>query len=119
MILIPTGVLMPVESMLIRFSMGYGQALATPGKLTTWFRPGCCVPSGSRQPIFNSSVVIFRSSGQNVAVNGHFSRDGHELKKYLTFRVRHFAGSVLSWTTVSIIDNGAGSVAVSARPILP
>jgi hypothetical protein len=35
MILMPTGVLIPVESMLIRFSIGYGQALATPGKLTT------------------------------------------------------------------------------------
>jgi len=39
MILMPTGVLIPVESMLVRFSIGIGQALAKPGKLTTLFIP--------------------------------------------------------------------------------
>ena len=71
------------------------------------------------QPNFNSSVVIVRSSGQNVAVNGHLSHAGQPLKKYATGRVRHLSRSVCSCTAVSIMESGAGSVAVSARPILP
>jgi hypothetical protein len=90
-----------------------------PGRLTTSLRPGCRVPSGSVHPWTSSSVVIRRSSGQNVAVSGHLSQPGQPLKKWPTLRFRHFAGSVSSWTTVSIIESGAGSVAVSARPIFP
>ena len=63
MTLMPTGVLMPVESMLRRFSIGYGHALATPGKRHASFRPWCRVPSASVQPYFSSSVVIGRALG--------------------------------------------------------
>jgi hypothetical protein len=89
--------------MLMRFSMGYGQALATPGNETAWLRPGWKVPSGSVQPYFSSSMVMRRSRGHSEPIR----------------RVRQRSGSVWSCTTVSIIDKGAGSVAVSARPILP
>ena len=67
MILMPTGVLMPVESMLIRFSIGNGQALATPGKVTAGSALGAVVPSGSVQPHFSSSVVIGRSPARECA----------------------------------------------------
>ena len=52
---------------------------------------------------FSSSTVIRRSRGNQLP----------------TVRVRQRSGSVWSCTTVSIIERGAGSVAVSARPILP
>ena len=81
LILIPTGVLMPVESMSIRVLMGIVQVLARPGKRMA------------------ASISRMRS---DVDLRG----SGHSPFGF-------------SCTTVSIIDRGAGSVAVSARPILP
>lgn len=65
-ILMPTGVLIPVASMLMRFSMGKGHALATPGRETTELRPGWEVPSASIQPNLSSEMVMGRSLGQKV-----------------------------------------------------
>ena len=76
----PTGVLIPVESMSMRVLIGMVQALVTPGRRT--------VASSSA----NSRATVMPG--------------------------RHWSGG-LSVMMVSIIDSGAGSVAVSARPTLP
>ncbi len=46
-----------------------------------------------------------------------FSQSGAQ-EEYHRGTSRHWS-SGLSWITVSIMENGAGSVAVSARPALP
>ena len=79
--LMPTGVLMPVDSISIRVLIGMVQALVSPGKRIAWSI--CAI----------SSWVVLLGSGHSD----------------LGFRLM----------VVSIIDRGAGSVAVSARPILP
>ncbi len=76
----PTGVLMPVESMSMRVLIGGIQALVSPGKSTA---------------ALSSSTSVF-----------------------LVMPSRHSDGG-LRRMVVSIMVNGAGSVAVSARPILP
>ena len=76
MTLIPTGVLMPVESMLSRFSIGYGHAFATPGKLTNSLRPRCRVPSGSVQPNFNSDIA-WEYTGIDVPGRAIYVLDGY------------------------------------------
>ena len=76
----PTGVLMPVESMSIRVLMGIVQAFVSPG-------------------ICNAASI------SSINLSG-------------VMPSRHCSGG-LSMTVVSNIDNGAGSVAVSARPTLP
>ena len=78
------------------------------------------MPSGSVQPNFSSSVVMVRSSGQKVAAKGALEPAGPPGEEPLDpVACRHLARSGCSCTTVSIIDSGAGSVADSARPILP
>ena len=80
MILMPTGVRIPVDSMSIRVRMGMVQALVRPGN---WMASLSASTSPSRvMPGLQSS------SGRSMMV-------------------------------VSIMDSGAGSVAVSARPTLP
>ena len=80
MSLIPTGVLIPVESMSIRVLIGIVQAFVRPGKCN-------CLS------ISSTSLSI-------VMPAGHSSCG-------------------FSLTIVSIMLKGAGSVAVSARPIFP
>jgi hypothetical protein len=80
MILMPTGVLMPVESMSIRVLMGMVQALVRPGN---W--------------------MALSSSSTSVS---------------MVMPSRH-SDSGFSVMVVSIMLKGAGSVAVSARPIFP
>ncbi len=63
--------------------------------------------------------MIRRCAGQKLLSNGQASQRGQASKRRASRRVRHFDGSVSSCTTVSTIESGAGSVAVSARPILP
>ena len=100
--LTPTGVRIPVASMSMRFLIGIVQALALPGIWTarsiSLMRSSCEMCSGQIWP--------------SIARKG----PGHEEKN------RCFGGHSdigLSCTTVSIIENGAGSVDVSARPALP
>ena len=78
--LIPTGVLIPVDSMSIRVLMGMVQALVNPGNWIAWFISSVSFPT---------------------VIPGRHSDSG--------FKVM----------VVSIMDSGAGSVAVSARPTLP
>ena len=78
--LIPTGVLIPVASMSMRFLIGITQALVSPGICTRLL----------------SSCLSFST----VMPGRHSSRG-------------------FSWMVVSTMVRGAGSVAVSARPILP
>jgi hypothetical protein len=108
---------MPVASMLMRFSIGYGQALARPGS-DGLVEARVARAVGVGPPVLELLVVIRLRLGQKVAC-GHLSQAGQAEKKRSTRRVRQRSGSVWSCTTVSIIESGAGSVAVSARPILP
>ena len=81
LILMPTGVLMPVDSMSSRVLIGIVQALASPGNLI------------AASISFIRSAVDLPGSGQ--------------------------CSFSFSLTTVSSMESGAGSVAVSARPTLP
>ena len=120
MILMPTGVLMPVESMLMRFSMGKGQALASPGKLTTSLRPGWRCPSGSVQPkieLLGGDRPLLGPEGLGQRRLEPARPAAEEMRRPCAAATCRWSGS--SCTTVSIIESGAGSVAVSARPILP
>jgi hypothetical protein len=102
-ILSPTGVRIPVAIMSMRPLMGMVQALDRPG---------------SRRPSFISSTSWSWEMWSGVIRrNSTLSHSGaHD--EYQVSRVRH-SDLGLRVTTVSIIDSGAGSVEVSARPILP
>jgi hypothetical protein len=102
-ILIPTGVRTPVVSMSVRALIGMVQALVTPGILS--------LPSISAT---SSSHEI--RSGQIGRRSGLRKPGTHE--EYQRFLPRHSCGG-LRITVVSIIEKGAGSVEVSARPALP
>ena len=78
--MMPTGVLIPVESMSIRALIGIVHAFVRPGK-------------GIAR---SSSAISF-----SVVIPGRHSERGRRV------------------IVVSIIERGAGSVAVSARPTLP
>src|SRR3954463_3336993 len=98
----PTGVRMPVVSMSIRFLMGMVQALVCPGRVSFAF-------------------ISFTSSSHDVVSGQRGRRTGLTKSgqdEYQRGRVRHWEVG-LSTTTVSIIEKGAGSVDVSARPALP
>ena len=102
-ILIPTGVRTPVVSMSMRPLIGIVQAFVTPGI----FVFASSSPTSSSREI--RSLQIGRKSG--------FSQSGaHD--EYQRRLGRHRSGG-FSTTVVSIIENGAGSVDVSARPAFP
>ena len=99
----PMGVRTPVESMSMRPLMGMVHALT---------EPGIC----SARSISSISSSHEMCSGQ-MWPRKDFSRCGaHE--EYQRSFARHSAGG-FSTTVVSIIESGAGSVDVSARPALP
>ena len=93
-ILMPTGVLMPVESMSMRVLMGIVQAL---------FRPGIC-------------TVLFIAS---INSSGVRRRCAMILPSSFVISTAGHCASGFRRIVVSIMSIGAGSVAVSARPALP
>ena len=93
-ILMPTGVLMPVASMSMRVLMGMVQALFSPGNWIAAFIASV------------SSSGVRRRWAMTLPSASLMSTAGH-------------SSSGLSMMVVSIMSMGAGSVAVSARPILP
>ena len=105
--LMPIGVRIPVDSMSMRVLIGMVQALVQPGistmrlsSATSWSQP------------------MRRRSGHSGRRAGR-SHSGAQLEyQRLTGSMRHWSRG-LSWTTVSTIDSGAGSVALSERPALP
>src|SRR5664280_2538599 len=99
----PTGVRMPVVSMSTRALMGIVHAFEAPGSLSAW-------------SISSTNCSVEMWSGVNLR-NMPFAHLGaHDEYQVSTFR---HSVSGLSIMTVSIIENGAGSVDVSARPALP
>ncbi len=100
----PTGVRTPVVSMSMRALMGIVQALVVPG-------------------ICRALSISATSSSQEIR-SGHRRRQRRRLSQsgdqdeYQRSFFRHCSWG-LSTTVVSIIENGAGSVEVSARPALP
>src|SRR3954462_11892978 len=98
----PMGVRTPVESRSMRFLMGIVQALVTPGMRRA-------------RSISSISSSMERWSGQKGRTAG-FIHSGAQAE-YQRALGRH-ALSGLRTTVVSIIENGAGSVEVSARPAL-
>ena len=103
MILSPTGVRSPVLSMSIRPLIGMVQALESPGRRSASFISpiSCCWGMWS-------GVMRRRTP---------FSHSGAQ-PEYQVSTLRHSLLG-LRVTTVSIIESGAGSVEVSARPALP
>ncbi len=99
----PTGVRMPVVNMSMRFLIGIVQALVCPGRV--------------------SEAFISLTSSSQLIVSGHSGRSNGltnpgRREEYQRGFKRH-CGSGFKTTTVSIIENGAGSVEVSARPAFP
>src|ERR1039457_6620460 len=94
---------MPVVSMSTRALMGIVHAFDVPGILSAWFISST-----------NWSVEIW--SGVNLR-NIPFAQLGAQ-EEFPVSTFRHSA-SGLRTITVSIMENGAGSVDVSARPALP
>ena len=92
--LMPTGVLMPVASMSMRVLIGIVQALFRPGNWMAAFIASI------------SSSGVRRRWAMTLPSASLMSTAGHSF-------------SALSMIVVSIMSIGAGSVAVSARPILP
>ena len=99
----PTGVRMPVESMSMRALIGIVQALVLPRKRIL---PSMSAISSSQE----------MRSGQIGRSSALVHPGAHE--EYQRSFPRHWSGG-LRTTVVSIIENGAGSVEVSARPALP
>ena len=93
---------MPVASMSVRFLIGIVQALTLPGICSAW----------SISLIKSSQEACSGQMRPSTARNG----PGHDEKKRCLARHSDIG---LSCTTVSIMENGAGSVDVSARPALP
>jgi hypothetical protein len=93
----------PVDNMSIRALIGMVQALLTPGK-------------DMARSISAISSSGLRWSGQPRRRIPLSQPGAHE--EYQRSTGRHW-DSGLSSTVVSIIEKGAGSVAVSARPALP
>ena len=102
--MIPTGVRTPVVSMSMRALMGMVQAFVWPGMRSAW----------SISATSSSQVIRSRQTRRRTA---SFSHSGAQPEYQRSFG-RH-SESGFSWTTVSIIEKGAGSVEVSARPALP
>ena len=98
------GVRMPVESMSSRPLMGMVQALEMPG---SW-------SAASISPFSSSAVMRSRQKGRSGAFS-HSGRPGRVPARLLP-PLRLAASSTI---VVSIIENGAGSVEVLARPALP
>src|ERR1039458_4208642 len=94
---------MPVVSMSTRALMGIVQAFEVPGSLSAWF-------------ISSTNWSVEMWSGVNLR-NMLCARLGAQ-EEYQVSTFRHWV-SGLRTITVSIIENGAGSVDVSARPALP
>ncbi len=88
----------------MRFLMGIVQALVVPGSRST----------RSISPTSSSQVSF---SGQSGASSVRFNHSGAH-PEYQRSRERHSL-SGFKTTLVSAIENGAGSVEVSARPALP
>ena len=104
---IATGVRAPVAIMSVRARAGAVQALVQPGRRV------------ARSSISTSSPVVGGvSSGHRRESARRTGRGAQPLYHRVRARLGHCArGS--SRTVVSAIENGAGSVAVSARPTLP
>ena len=63
--------------------------------------------------------LVRRSSSGHTRRSGGFKNPGAQELYHRSFRWSGHSDFGWSCTTVSTIDRGAGSVAVSARPILP
>ncbi len=87
----------------MRALMGMVQALGMAGSRT----------ARSRSATMSSSVMRSRQKARRIDL----AHPGAQ-EEYHRFVSRH-CSSGLSWITVSIIEKGAGSVAVSARPAFP
>src|ERR1039458_1358175 len=94
---------MPVVSISTRALMGIVHAFEVPGILSAWF-------------ISSTNWSVEMWSGVNLR-NMVFAHLGAQ-DEYQVSTLRHSV-SGLRTMTVSIIENGAGSVEVSARPALP
>src|ERR1035438_5455017 len=94
---------MPVVSMSTRALIGIVHAFEVPGILSAWF-------------ISSTNWSVEMWSGVNLR-NIPFAHVGAQ-EEYQVSTFRH-STSGLRTITVSIIENGAGSVDVSARPALP
>src|ERR671930_217541 len=94
---------MPVVSISTRALMGMVHAFEAPGILSAWF-------------ISSTSCSLDMRSGVNLRKTPLAHSGAQE--EYHVSALRHCA-SGLRTMTVSIIDSGAGSVEVSARPALP
>src|SRR5450432_4000568 len=94
---------MPVVSMSTRALMGMVHAFEVPGILSAWF-------------ISSTNCSVEMWSGVNLRNMPLAHLGAHEEYQVSTFR---HSVSGLRTITVSIIENGAGSVEDSARPALP
>ena len=94
---------MPVVSMSMRLRTGMVQALLAPGRCSAWF-------------ISSVSSLVETWSGVMVRSAGNSHRGAQA--EYHVCLWGHWDGG-FSKMVVSIIDSGAGSVEVSARPALP
>ena len=101
--MIPTGVRNPVVCISIRALIGIVQALVTPG-----IRSARSISSTS-----SSQVIRSGQKGRSRRANQAGAQP-----LYQAGRARH-SDSGRNTTTVSIIESGAGSVEVSARPAFP
>src|SRR5579883_3152294 len=99
----PTGVLIPVVSMSRRPRIGIVQALLTPGTRSAWFIS-----------LTSSSVEIVSGLKRRKTRLAHSGA-----QEEYQVGIRGHAERGLRITTVSSIESGAGSVAVSARPAFP
>ena len=100
----PIGVRMPVESMSSRPLMGMVQALEMPGSRS----------AASISALSSSSVMRSRQTGRSTRLE-----PVRAPRPSTSAASRATATRGLSTTVVSIIEKGAGSVEVSARPALP
>ena len=102
-ILSPTGVRIPVLIMSIRPFMGIVQALDRPGSRSASFISSMSWSCEMWSGVTRRNTVLSHSGAHD---------------EYQVSRLRH-SDLGLRVTTVSIMDSGAGSVEVSARPIFP
>ena len=83
------------------------------------FAPRTLMPTGVRTPVVSMSMRPLIGIVQALTLPGIWSAESISEINFSQVRPGRHCDFGFSWTTVSIIEKGAGSVAVSARPALP
>jgi len=87
--------------------------------MTSKSGPAIFTPTGVLMPVASISMRVLMGMTQALVTPGMSTVASSSSMSWSSVMPSRHSDSGLSWITVSIMVSGAGSVAVSARPILP